>query len=64
MQEIKPYYLCDQCQHQYSIYLSKKCPKCGNIYLEEHINIDVVVPVTIERFKITVSKDGLQEKGK
>lgn len=43
-EEIKPYYKCDQCQHQYSPHLSKKCPKCGNKYLEEHIDIQVVVP--------------------
>lgn len=50
--EIKPYYKCDQCKHQYSPHLSKKCPKCGNVYLEEHVDIDVVVPVPITKIGV------------
>lgn len=52
--EIKPYYKCDYCKHQYSPHLSKKCPKCGNEYLEEHIDIDVVMPLTIEKIEVKV----------
>lgn len=49
---IIPYYKCDQCKHQYSPHLSKKCPKCGNIYLEEHVDIGTMFPVPIKKIKV------------
>jgi len=54
-------YKCDNCQHQYSPHLSKKCPKCGWQYLEKHINVDVQVQSSVEKFNINIDPKGIKE---
>lgn len=52
---------CINCKHQYSPHLAKRCPKCGCEGLEEHKEVMVEMPATVERFHITTDKDGVKQ---
>jgi len=54
IKEGKTVWKCDNCKHQYSPHLAKRCPKCGSEYLQEHKKIMVKFSATVKRFHITI----------
>jgi len=54
-------YKCYSCEHTYCPWLTKTCPKCKAYLLEKHINVEVKLHSTVDRFHITIDKNGIKE---
>jgi predicted nucleic acid-binding Zn-ribbon protein len=50
----KVIYKCTECGHIYSIHLTKKCPKCKNIYVDAYINIGVKINRLIDHIQLNL----------